>query len=215
VPLDLLLRWLIVLDSSFLKIDGTGDVRDTPKRKRRAATGIDKRANVAGAEDLLVKQRNILEQGQQVHLLLIARADQVVIRLTGDRENRCAVHFRVVQPIEQVYRPGSQRGEAHAEPSGVLRVSTRHERCGFFVPDLQKRDASWLVRSASMMPLMPSPGSPKTTPTPQSIRRSTNTSDVVLDMCRSWRYLRVSKWKNLSAPTDTLDAAMAPPPQKK
>ena len=32
-----------------------------------------------------------------------------------------------------------------------------------------------------MMPLMPSPGSPKTTPTPQSISRSTNTSDVVIE----------------------------------
>src|SRR5205809_3327451 len=41
------------------------------------------------------------------------------------------------------------------------------------------------VRNASMMPLMPSPGRPKTTRTPQSIRRSTRTSDVVLDMCVS------------------------------
>ena len=116
-------------------------MRNAAKRKRRAATGIDKRADVAGAEDLLVVQRNIFEQGQKIDFLLIPRADQVVIRLTGDRENRCAVHFRVVQTIQQVYRPGSRCGEAHAEPPGVLRVSTRHERGGFLVPYLQKRDA--------------------------------------------------------------------------
>src|SRR5437660_7256386 len=38
------------------------------------------------------------------------------------------------------------------------------------------------VRSASMIPLMPSPGRPKTTRTPQSIRRSINTSAVVVAM---------------------------------
>src|SRR5215510_3150172 len=44
---------------------------------------------------------------------------------------------------------------------------------------------SWRVRSASMRPLMPSPGRPKTTRTPQSISRSTKTSDVVVDICAS------------------------------
>src|SRR5256885_1529380 len=38
---------------------------------------------------------------------------------------------------------------------------------------------SWRTRSASMMPLMPSPGRPNTTRTPQSINRSTSTSAVV------------------------------------
>src|ERR1051325_2713251 len=39
---------------------------------------------------------------------------------------------------------------------------------------------SCLFRSASMIPLMPSPGRPNTTHTPQSIRRSISTSAVVL-----------------------------------
>src|SRR6476620_1669555 len=38
------------------------------------------------------------------------------------------------------------------------------------------------VRSASMMPLMPSPGSPKITRTPQSISRSASTSAVLRAM---------------------------------
>src|SRR5579871_651550 len=40
----------------------------------------------------------------------------------------------------------------------------------------------WWVRNASMMPLMPSPGIPKTVSTPQSMRRSTITSDAVFAM---------------------------------
>src|SRR4051794_18188208 len=39
-------------------------------------------------------------------------------------------------------------------------------------------------RSASMMPLIPSPGRPKTIFTPQSINRSTSTSAVVMAMGR-------------------------------
>src|SRR3954454_7842223 len=42
-----------------------------------------------------------------------------------------------------------------------------------------KRTRSALRRSPSMIPLMPSPGSPKTVSTPQSARRETNTSDVI------------------------------------
>src|SRR5687767_8593863 len=44
------------------------------------------------------------------------------------------------------------------------------------------RTRSRRVRSASMMPLMPSPGRPKTTSTPQSISASTSTSDAVCPM---------------------------------
>src|SRR6185369_13698572 len=39
------------------------------------------------------------------------------------------------------------------------------------------------VRRASMIPLMPSPGSPKITCTPQSIRRSASTSAAVRAIC--------------------------------
>src|SRR5437588_10367365 len=42
-----------------------------------------------------------------------------------------------------------------------------------------KRTRSWRLRRASMMPLMPSPGSPKTVSTPQSMMPSTSTSAAV------------------------------------
>ncbi len=44
--------------------------------------------------------------------------------------------------------------------------------------DLDEPHLLLAVRSASMRPLMPSPGSPKTTDTPQSRRRSTSSSAV-------------------------------------
>src|SRR5690348_6320883 len=44
---------------------------------------------------------------------------------------------------------------------------------------------SWFVRSASKIPLMPSPGKPKIVSTPHSMRRSMSKSAVVLAMVAS------------------------------
>src|SRR5919201_2761779 len=49
------------------------------------------------------------------------------------------------------------------------------------------RMRSWRVRSASMIPLMPSPGRPKTTSTSQSSKVSINTSAAVSAMLPSSR----------------------------
>src|SRR3954469_112339 len=49
-----------------------------------------------------------------------------------------------------------------------------------------KRTFSWRTRRASMMPLMPSPGRPKTVSTPQSIRVSMSMSDAFI-LCLSQR----------------------------
>src|SRR4051794_10104132 len=53
-----------------------------------------------------------------------------------------------------------------------------------------KRTSSWRFRSASMMPLMPSPGIPKMVSTPQSIRFSTRISAPVFAIARSFRASR-------------------------
>jgi hypothetical protein len=42
--------------------------------------------------------------------------------------------------------------------------------------------SSWWRRRPSMIPLMPSPGSPNTVSTPQSASRSTSSSDAILSM---------------------------------
>ena len=172
VALDVLLRRLVVLDCLFLDVDRAGDVRDAASESAARQRGVDQRCDVRGAEDLLVVDGDVLEQRQQVDFLLIVRADQVVVRLAGDREHRRAVHLGVVQAVQQVDGAGARGGEADAEPAGVLRIAAGHERRGFLVAHLDERMRSCRVRSASMMPLMPSPGRPKTTCTPQSISRS-------------------------------------------
>jgi hypothetical protein len=102
VTLNLLLRRLVILDGLFLQIDGTGDVCDTAERQGCAAAGIDEGADVTGAEDLLVIDGDVLEQRQQVNFLLIAGADQIVIGLARQGEDRCPVHLRVVQSVQQM-----------------------------------------------------------------------------------------------------------------
>ena len=62
--------------------------------------GLLKSADVTCAEDLLVVDSDVLEQREQVDFLLIMRADQIVIRLAGEREDRGAIHLRVVQSVQ-------------------------------------------------------------------------------------------------------------------
>jgi hypothetical protein len=83
-------------------------------------------------------------------------------------------------------RSGSRRGETDAEPPGVLRASTRHERGGFLVPYLQKRNAVLAKAQCLHDAVDTVAGQAEDNPAPQSISRSTNTSDVVLDMRCSW-----------------------------
>ena len=118
MPLDVLRRRLVVVDRLLLQVDRAGDVRDAAQRQRRAAAGVDQRADVPGAEDLLVVDGDVLEERQQVDFLLVARADQVVVGLAGDREHRRAVHLGVVEAVEQVDRARARGGEADAEPAG-------------------------------------------------------------------------------------------------
>ena len=78
--------------------------------------------------------------------------------MAGDREHRLPVQLRVVKAIEQMNAAGPRGGEADAEPAGVLGIAAGHEGGRLFVPNLDKANLSCRLRSASMMPLMPSPG---------------------------------------------------------
>ena len=94
-----------------------------------------------GAHHLLVEQRDVLEERQQIDLLLVLHAEEVVIDLPGDREHGRAVEFGVVQAIQKMNGPGSRRGDAHAQPARVLGVRTGHECRRFFVPYVDEADA--------------------------------------------------------------------------
>ena len=137
---DLLVRLVVVADRLLLEVDGAGDVRDAAERQRGAAAGVDERADVTGAEDLLVIDSDVFEERQQIDFLLIASADEIVIGLAGNRQNGGAVHLCVVQAVQQMNRARPGRGQTDAEPAGIFRVAARHERGGLFVSYLDERD---------------------------------------------------------------------------
>ena len=114
-------------------------MRDAALRERRAAAGVDDRLHVARAHDLLVVDRDVFEERQQVDFLLVLRAEKIVIRLTGDREHRRAIHLGVVQSVEEMDRARTRRRETDAKLPRVFCVAARHERRGFFVADLDER----------------------------------------------------------------------------
>ena len=102
-----------------------------------------------------------------------------VIARTG-----ATVQFGVVEPIQQVNAARTRRSQADAQPAREpWRTRTGHDdRCRSSWRTWTKRIWSWCeLRSASMMPLIPSPGRPKiSVSTPQSMRRSYE--NVVVDM---------------------------------
>ena len=62
---------------------------------------------MSGSENLLVVDRDIFEEREQIDFLLIVRADQIVVRLAGNREHRRAVHLRVVETVQQMNGAGT------------------------------------------------------------------------------------------------------------
>ena len=71
-----LLRDFLSPDFLLLEVDRDGEVRDLAAGKRGAATGVDERLDVTGAEDHLVIDGDVLEERQQIDFLLILRADR-------------------------------------------------------------------------------------------------------------------------------------------
>ena len=82
--------------------------------------------------------------------------------MPGDRQHRLAVELGIVQPVEQMNAAGTRGRQADAQLAGVLCIAAGHECGRFLVAHLNETDLVLrAVRSASMMPLMPSPGRPK------------------------------------------------------
>ena len=66
------------------------------------------------------------------------RADRGARLLADDRQHRHMVEPRVIQPGQQVRRPGPRGREADAQFTGKLRMSGGHERCHFLMTDLHE-----------------------------------------------------------------------------
>src|SRR5256885_901457 len=133
---------------------------------------------LAGAEHLLVVRRDILEQREQIDLLLVMHADEVVVGLSGECKHRRAIEFCVVEAVQQMDRARSGSCEADAELAGVLCIAGRHERRGFLVTNLDERNALLSCAERLHDAVDPVTRRPKTTRTPQSIKRSTRMSAV-------------------------------------
>src|SRR5205823_8644184 len=88
MALDLLGRLFVLADFLLLKIDRNGDMRNAALGKRRAAARIDERTDVTGAKNHLIVDSDVFEKREQVDFLLVVGADEIVIGLAGNRENR-------------------------------------------------------------------------------------------------------------------------------
>jgi hypothetical protein len=96
---------------------------------------------MAGTHDLLVVDGDVLEQREEIDLLLVVGAEQVVVRLPGEREHWRSVELRVVETVEKVNRARPRRRETNANSPGELGVAARHEGRGFLVTHLDVANA--------------------------------------------------------------------------
>ncbi len=95
-----------------------------------------------GAVDLLVENRHVLEEPQQVDLLLVVHPHEIVIGLSRDGQDRSTVHLGIVETVEQVDRSGAAGGNAHAQAAGELGIAACHERRAFLMPAPARSESS-------------------------------------------------------------------------
>ena len=137
---------------------GHGQVRDAPRREGRPAGDVDQLAGVLRPQDHLVVGGDVLEQLEDVDLLLVVRADQVVVGVPGDRQHRGAVELGVVEAVEQVDGPRAAGGEADAQPAGELGVAAGGERRRLLVAALDEADLVLVLAQGLEDPVDPVAG---------------------------------------------------------
>jgi hypothetical protein len=93
--------------------------------------------------DVLV--RDVLEQRLEVDLLLVARAERHPRLLADDRDHRRVVELGVVEPVEEVDRPGARGRHAHADLARQLRVPGRGEGRDLLVARLDELEVGHLA----------------------------------------------------------------------
>ncbi len=123
-----------------LHIRGDADVAHAAPGQGSAAGDVRDDAHVRRPHHALVVDRDVLEERQLVDLLLIVRADQIVVGLTGQRDDRNLIQLGIVEPVQKMDRPGTRGRHAAAQPASVLGVGSRHESCRFLVAHLDEAD---------------------------------------------------------------------------
>ena len=130
---DVPLRGFVVANRPLLQIERKRDVGNAAPRDRRPDRQVDEAGDVRRPHHTLVEHSHVLKEVIGVDVLLVHRADEVVIRHPRDRQHWGLVEPRIVQAVQQVDRPRARGGEAHSEPACVLRVSACRERGRLFV----------------------------------------------------------------------------------
>ena len=173
---------LLVVTCPVLDVLRDRDVRDGATGSAVLIASSTTLYNVRRSHHALVVGGDVHEQLVEIDVLLIMRADQIVERVPRDRQHGLAVALRVVETVQAVDASRSGCREAHAQPTGVFRVSARRERGGFLVSHLDEADLVLMTAERFEDPVYAVAGNPKMTSTPQSIKRSTNRSATVFAM---------------------------------
>ena len=58
--------------------------------------------------------------------------------VSGNGENRLAIHFCIVESVEQMNAAGPGGGQTYAKSARILGVTTGHECGGFFMSNLNE-----------------------------------------------------------------------------
>jgi hypothetical protein len=99
-------------------------------------------ADMGGPHDPFVVGRDISKDFDQIDILLVMRADQIMKRMPRNREYGLAVAFGVIQSVQQVQSTRAGCRQAHAEPPGEFRIAACRKGGGFLVAHLNDFNAA-------------------------------------------------------------------------
>jgi hypothetical protein len=145
----------------FLQVGREVDVRRRAIRERDPARQRGHVLDMRRAHHPHAVARDVLEQFVEIDVLLRERPDEVVVVMPGDRQHRLSIELRVVQAVQEMDPTRPRRRDADAEPAGVFRVTARHERRRFLVPDLNETDLVLPLPQRLHDPVDPIPGKPE------------------------------------------------------
>jgi hypothetical protein len=161
-------RRTVSIDLQLLHVDRHRQVRYASIGKCCPASQIRNILDVVRTHNACVVCRHIDEKLVQLDVLLAVSVDEVVVLKPRDRQDWLSIQFRVIKTVQQMNAARAGSGEAHPELSSVFRVGARHEYGSFFVANLNEPDLIGALSKRLIIPLIPSPGNPNTTSTPQS-----------------------------------------------
>ena len=129
VPVDVLARALLrVLRDVDQHRSGTSRSRDGERLAHR-------RRDVVRARDEVVVLRNRQRDAGDVGFLKRVGSDQLAADLTGDADDRRAVHHRRRDAGDHVGRSRTRGGDGDADPAARARVAVGHVRRALLVAD--------------------------------------------------------------------------------